>query len=139
MQFNFFKDYFRTKAKFIHKPNLVEEYTEDDVVFYSMDSDLVFFNGKKNIVIKAVDEGGGVFYTNLASIPNYLSWFVKADRKKMKYASVLHDGLYDDKNLYKRVYADWMFLLALKVEGEYLPLRWIAFLSVRIFGSSYRS
>lgn len=144
MSFNFFKDYFKPKAYFVHKPNLITEYKENGVVFYSMDSDLIFATGKKIggrdelIVIKAIDESGATFFSNLASVPRLLKWAIKPDRDKLKYPALLHDGLYGETKLFKRVYADWIFLLALKVEEENIFIRWGAFLAVRVAGSSYR-
>ena len=138
MQFNFFKDYFKSDAKFIQKPNFIEEFRgQDGLMKYSLDKDLVFWNGKEQITIKAVDNNE-VFISNLASIPTFLHSILKPDNKYIKYASCLHDGLYDDKDLASRVYADWMFLLAMKQEDCPLVLRWVLFLGVRLFGSSYR-
>ena len=144
MSFNFFKDYFKPKAYFVHKPNLIFEYEEEGEKYYSMDSDLIFCTGKivkgklEKIVIKAIDESGAIFYSNLASIPKLLRWLVKPDSKRIKFPALLHDGLYGETKLFKRVYADWIFLLALKVEEENIFIRWGAFLAVRVAGSSYR-
>ena len=144
MAFNFFKDYFKPKAYFEHKPNLIFEYEEEGEKYYSMDSDLIFCTGKmiegekEKIIIKAIDESGAIFYSNLASIPKWLTWLIKPDRDKLKYAALLHDGLYGALTLGKRVYDDWIFLLALKVEEENIFIRWGAFLAVRVAGSSYR-
>ena len=152
MEFNFFKDYFGTKAYFVHKPNLVLEYEEKNETTYTLDSDLIFWNGKKQIIIKRLDEDGGSFKTNLVTLPTIFrkivkfferfEWFEKiiySLREKMKFGAVLHDGMYDRPSFFERVYADWMLLLAYKVDGVNFFIRWLAFLLVRIFGSSYRN
>ncbi len=126
------------KAVFVNKPKFIKQYRgRDGLMKYSMDSALVFWTGRKQIVIKNMDYNG-TFITNLASLPLWIHWLLKPDSKYLKYASALHDGLYDKKNLYKRVYADWTYLQALKVEGCPFVLRWVFFFGVRIFGSSYR-
>ena len=152
MEFNFFKDYFRTKAYFVHKPNLVKEYEEKNETTYTLDSDLIFWNGKKQIIIKRLDEDGGSFKTNLVTLPAIVrkivkfferfEWFEKiiySLREKMKFGAVLHDGMYDRPTFFERVYADSMLLLAYKVDGVNFFFRWIAFILVRLFGSSYRN
>ncbi len=126
------------KPIFITKPNFIYEFTGDDgLKKYSMDSDLVFWNGKKQFIAKAVDHNE-TFITNLASLPKWIHWLIKPDSKYLKYGSALHDFLYDEKDIYKRVDADWTYLQALKVEGCPFVLRWGFFFGVRIFGSSYR-
>ena len=57
---------------------------------------------------------------------------------QLKYPSILHDGLYEDKTSFARLYADWMYLLAMRTEGVNIFVRWFFFLSVRIFGKKYR-
>ncbi len=126
------------KAIFITKPNFVYEFTgEDGLKSYSMSSDLVFWTGKKQIVIKAVDHNE-TFITNLASVPKFLHSILKPDSKYLKYARALHDGMYEAKNLFTRVYSDWTYLKALKADDCPFALRWSCFLGVRMFGSSYR-
>lgn len=132
-----FKEYLKNEARFIHKPELVDE-TYDDLglMTYTMKTDLIFWNGKKQIVIKRADENG-VFYTNLASVPSWARWIIKPDDKDLKYPSILHDGLYDKRSFTKRVYADWNYLIAMKCEKVNWAKRWVIFLSVRIAGKDY--
>ena len=133
-----FKDLLNNKAEFVHKPNLVFEYRNmEGVSFYSLDSDLIYWTGKEQIVVKAL-EHSEIFITNLASVPEWLHWLIRPDNKYLKYPSVLHDYIYDNKSLAKRVYADWIFLQALKAEGCPFFLRWSAFLAVRRFGGKFR-
>lgn len=135
----YIKKYFTSKPRFIHKPKLVKEFIGiDGLVKYSIDSDLIFWTGKEQVIVKAVDEDGRVFLTNLASIPRVLHWLIKPDDKDLIYPSMLHDGLYDAKSIFNRIRADFLFLLALKAEKSSFTKRWFAFVFVRIFGSRYR-
>ena len=120
------------KPHFVTKPKITFAKSIEGVPFYSMDSDLVYWNGKKLITIK--HEG---FLTNLASIPKWLHFAIKPNRLTMFYASILHDGLYGEKTLSKRVLSDWTYLQAMKADGENFFIRWSAFLAVRAFGSEY--
>lgn len=134
--FNYFEN--RKHIGFKSRPNLELEYEEDKTKYYSMDKDLTFYNGKNNLVIKTKDAAGGIFHTDIATIPTWLHWLYPPDKKKTKYPSILHDGLYEDKALFARLYADWMYLLAMRSEGVNIFVRWFFFLSVRIFGKKYR-
>ena len=126
------------EQRFIHKPKFIPEYVGDDgLMKYSMDSDLIYWDGTNQIIVKAVSNNE-VFITNLASIPTWLHKIIKPDNKYIKYASALHDGLYEHKSIMSRVRSDWMYLSALKAEECPLILRWTFFLGVRCFGSSYR-
>lgn len=138
--FNFFKDYLtnRRHIGFKSRPNLNLEYEEDDVKYYSMDKDLIFYNGTNNITILMRDANGGTFHTDIASIPTWLHWLYPPDKNKTKYPSILHDGLYEDKTTFARLYADWMYLLAMRTERVNFFIRWFFFISVRIFGKKYR-
>lgn len=127
-----------SEARFIHKPNLIEEFTGDDgLMKYSMDSDLIFWDGKVQVIVKAISNNE-VFISNLASLPKFVHFALKPDNKYIKYPSVLHDGLYENKSMFSRVKSDWLFLEALKAEQCPYLLRWTMFLAVRIAGSSYR-
>ena len=120
------------KPQFVHKPKITFAKSIKGIPFYSMDSDLVYWDGKKLITIK--HEG---FLTNLASIPKWLHFAIKPNRLTMFYASILHDGMYGTKSLWKRISCDWCYLGAMKAEGENFFIRWTAFLAVRAFGSDY--
>lgn len=138
--FNFFKDYLTNKKHigFKSRPNLSLEYEEKGIKYYSMDKDLTFYNGKNNLVIQRVDASGGVFHTDIATIPKWIHWLYPPNKSKTKYPSILHDGLYEDKAIFARLYADWMYLLSMKTEKVNFFVRWFFFFSVRIFGKKYR-
>jgi hypothetical protein len=133
---NYLKEDFKNKPRFIHKPELIFEYERDGFKYYSLADDLIYWTGKKQIVIKKVDKSG-VFITNLSSIPKVLHWIIKPDNKKLIYPSILHDGLYSKHSIIKRIVGDWLYLGALKVEGFNALGRWVVFLSVRLFGKDY--
>ena len=138
--FNFWKDYLtnRKHIGFKTRPELSLEYKEEGIKYYSMDKHLVFYNGKENLTILTKNESGATFHTDIASIPTWLHWLYPPDNKKTKLPSILHDGLYEEKTSFARLYADWMYLLAMRTEGVNFFVRWFFFLSVRIFGKKYR-
>lgn len=124
------------KVGFINKSELVHEYDG----FYSLEKDMLYFNGKIVIKIHRI-LNGYIFLTDLASIPDDLK-HIFPNKEKYNYPAVLHDYLYasNSLNLMNRVNADWTFLQALKSEGVSWYRRWIMFLSVRMFGRKhYRS
>ena len=127
------------KPQFVNKPNLIFNHEVDNIKYYRMDGNLTYWNGKELITIEKVNDKNEIFLTNLASIPKWVTKLtgIKPDRPSMKYPSGLHDGLYGEKTLMKRVYADWCFLRAMKAEGENFFIRWTVFLTVRAFGSEY--
>ena len=45
----------KTKPKFIHKPILIPEYEQDGEITYTLDSNLIFWNGKKQIIVPIIE------------------------------------------------------------------------------------
>ena len=122
------------KPHFMTRPNFTYNHTVNGSKYFSMDAPLIFWDGKKKIIIDNAD-----FFTNFASIPKIATKLtgIKPDRETMQLPSALHDDLYGKKTILNRVYSDWMFLKAMKAEGENFFIRWSAFLAVRAFGSEY--
>lgn len=126
----------------------------DGLKWYSLKSDLVFYNGKDNIIVRGV-WNGETFLTNMASTPKWLHWLIPPDKKLYKRASVLHDWLYSHRDVSRR-YADKMFLLAIRSEMRdilvnvgnprtkwlrqirYTFIAYSFWLAVRLLGKSFR-
>lgn len=130
--FNFFKDYLENNEEigFKSRPQLNYEY--DDL--FSLVDDLIYFTGKEYFVVPKK-----LFLTDLASIPKNLE-HVFPNNPKYNYPSILHDYLYSkdrEVTLFKRVYADWYFLQALRSEKVSFIKRWLMFLAVRLRGHKY--
>lgn len=135
-------------------PSLEKEYEKDGLTYYSLKSDLVFFDGENNITIKPFSDGG-TFYTNLASTPKFLHFMIPPDKSLYKYPSILHDYHYSTKDVSRR-YADKIFLIAIKSELKrllkdednprtklidrirYNLIAYSFWAMVRLFGKSFR-
>ena len=122
--------------------------------FYSLKTDLIFFDGKENIIVPSKMKNE-TFFTNLASIPKYLHWLIPPDKKLYRKSSVFHDFCYTQRHI-SRKRADKLFLLATrselkklvkqekKLEKLYDTIRYTViaysfYAMVRVFGRSFRT
>lgn len=133
--------------EFDHKGN-------DGLDYYALKSDLTFFNGKDNIVVRPT-WNGETFMTNMASTPKWLHWIIPPDKRLYRRAAVLHDWLYCHRTISRR-FADKMFLLAIRAEMRdilvnvgnprtkwlrslrYTFIAYSFYFAVRLFGRSFR-
>ena len=77
-----------------------------------------------------------LFKTNFASIPKILQWIFSPADKRYGKAAVVHDYLYST-GLFPREVCDKIFLEAMGVLGAPFYIKYLFYITVRLFGKNH--